>query len=138
MEVVKLSFAELKYYNRYLEIEYSPDIEIDALMMKEIIGRIKLLVGNEAFVVMAVLHIGSDLSREARSLLASDQGLNIAAAAMVTKTKVAQIIALFLMRIAQPYYPIKLFNSQKEAILWVKPYYEAIHNYKSSPSKKTA
>ncbi|WP_317898530.1 DUF7793 family protein [Aurantibacillus circumpalustris] len=96
----------------------APIGEKEAKEMNNAVG--VLSKGKEILVLMLADEI-AQFSKEAMAFSAGDEGLMYTIAdAMVVKSTAQRITANFYLKISKPKKPSKIFNSEKDAIKWLR------------------
>ena len=116
-------YLDIVLSNDILIVRYISDEKIDVAIAKEIVNARKVAANREDCKLITVFPKLKGASKEARDYFASDDAKEgILANAIVTNSKVGRTIINFYLTINlknYPDFPIKVFNSEEQAIKWI-------------------
>lgn len=121
-EPIKLKAAEIIYLGgNIVEVITSANYETTIEDVAEINKTVKSLVGDNPHGVLVITQQGATASSEAREYAAKQSfRKNIIAEAIVIKNLAIRLGAIVYMKVSRPKQKIKLFNSRKGALNWLK------------------
>lgn len=89
----------------------------------EQIEAVKRLSPGKACPLLADARRLKKVSKEAREFYASmETGKHCSAVAIMTESKVSQVLVNFFMKINKPVYPMKMFTNEADALKWLKTF----------------
>ncbi len=115
---VELAFATLeRRSSRVLELQFKDFMEVGYRDIRLLIQAIEKLQARDTLLLIQYGQ-GIFITNEAR--IEFTQASTIRAAAFLTYTDTATLLAHFLIRFSEPVFPMKVFSSRKLALAWLK------------------
>ncbi len=79
------------------------------------------LIGDRKVPVLIDMSAIKEISRDARSLYASDKPASYSIAqALITRSPISKVIGNFFLGLNKPLHAVKLFTSEEDALAWLK------------------
>ncbi|MDH5716242.1 MAG: STAS/SEC14 domain-containing protein [Spirochaetia bacterium] len=111
--------------NNYIQIQILPDVEITLEDIKENEKAILKISHEKKYPILVDATMLRNITKEARFYSSDENNFTmIKALAVVAKSIFIQTLGNFFIGINKPNYPIKIFNSKEEALIWIKDYNE--------------
>jgi hypothetical protein len=122
-EVTTLKMRMYKDAKGIIHTKYYPQSECDIESAKEEIKFINQLTdGKGAPCIVDITKVKS-VTREARLYYSSEVASHvISAAALLVDSQVSKVLANFFLGINKPLMPVRLFNSEEQAMEWLNKY----------------
>lgn len=102
---------------------YKTDLMIDLLVAKQVVQQRKEFFNNNDYPVMIFDNGVRGMNKEARDYFSSAEGsAGIKAAALILKFSFSKMFGNFLLKINKPIIPVKIFNDEKKARIWLQQF----------------
>ena len=110
-------------YKGIIRIVYKDDHEFNIVDAKESLKDIEQITKGKTFPILKIPGKYSSIDNEARKFISSPEGMKYSSAeAFVTTFLPHRIIGNFYMKINKPVKPTTFFETEKQAIDWLKQF----------------
>ncbi len=125
MNTSKSYTIDCNSYEGIIKIIYKDDYEFNINDAKESIKELHKITSNKAFPILKIPGKYSSIDIEARKFISSEEGMKFSLAeAFVTTFLPHRIIGNFYMKINKPVKPTAFFNTEEQAVAWLKQFIE--------------
>jgi hypothetical protein len=102
----------------------APGADVGLTEAQETHEAVLQLQGNSQHPLLADIRQARSISREARHFFAGavPAATTTAAVALLVESQVSRMIGRFFLRLNHPPYPMQMFDSEPDAIAWLKGY----------------
>lgn len=121
----KSKSVSMRFEDGILYGRFSPKITIDLKVATEVVELRKKLTNNKFTPILVDVSDISEVTRDARNFLSSNEGSELlTAAAILVSSKFSSFMANFFLKVNSKKLelPIRVFNSKKEALIWLQQY----------------
>jgi len=99
------------------------NVHVDLEDAKELFARNEELSDGTTRPLLVMVGGTRSLSREARSFFAGKESARLfSAVALLVDSQLTRVISNFFIGLNKPFFPVKIFSSEKEALEWLKGY----------------
>lgn len=110
-------------YKGIIKIVYQDDHEFNINDAKEVLKEVEQIAKDKFFPILKIPGKYSSIDNEARKFISSPEGMKYSSAeAFVTTFLPHRIIGNFYMKINKPVKPTAFFETEKQAVEWLKQY----------------
>jgi hypothetical protein len=110
-------------YKGIIKIVYQDDHEFNILDAKELLKDIEQITKGNTYPILKIPGKYSSIDNEARKFISSLEGMQYSTAeAFVTTFLPHKIIGNFYMKINKPVKPTAFFETEKQAVEWLKQF----------------
>lgn len=110
-------------YKGIIKIVYQDEHEFNINDAKEVLKEIEQIAKDKSFPILKIPGKYSSIDNEARKFISSPEGMKYSSAeAFVTTFLPHRIIGNFYMKINKPVKPTAFFETEKQAVEWLKQY----------------
>lgn len=106
--------------NYILKAKYKPGVLVDLKIAKQIVSDRLKFTGKEDLVVLIYDEGITNVDREARLYLASEEAnKHIKAGAIINKSPFTSVVGNIFIKLNKPAIPCKLFSNEEKAVKWL-------------------
>jgi len=116
-------YARFNIKEGILEVSYKKGLIITPEVAREIIKTRLSFCDGHAYPCLILDEGILEIQKSARDILSSSEGTSkLTASALVMGTAYGRIVGNFFIKLTRPSIPVKIFNSESQAIEWLKEF----------------